>query len=205
MKKKTKKKKTLQHHISEAGYQVAAAFKKNKIKNLFAVRLHFHFFRLSIFTEKLNFLLQNGLFFFIFLDFLLVNCQTNWGFPKEWYSTWKWELGALVHYVVLTRLQSSSAGVSLGALRVLNNASYSLSRELISSKLSNQHWRAWRALKEHRVQSDWRLFKKKYLSVEMSFKLQTGPKQQKVTWQVLQKKSQIFANVNKFSFPFIDL
>lgn len=144
-------------------------------------------------------------YFFIFLFFLLVNCQTNWGFPKEWYSTWKWELGALVHYVVLTRLQSSSAGVSLGALRVLNNASYSLSRELISSKLSNQHWRAWRALKEHRVQSDWRLFKKKYLSVEMSFKLQTGPKQQKVTWQVLQKKSQIFANVNKFSFPFIDL
>lgn len=107
--------------------------------------------------------------------------------------------------MVLTRLQSSSAGVSLGALRVLNNASYSLSRELISSKLSNQHWRAWRALKEHRVQSDWRLFKKKYLSVEMSFKLQTGPKQQKVTWQVLQKKSQIFANVNKFSFLFIDL
>lgn len=102
-------------------------------------------------------------FLLFFLDFLLVNCQTNWGFPKEWYSTWKWELGALVHYVVLTRLQSSSAGVSLGALRVLNNASYSLSRELISSKLSNQHWRAWRALKEHRVQSDWRLFKKKYL------------------------------------------
>lgn len=87
-------------------------------------------------------------YFFPFFDFLLVNCQTNWGFSKEWYSTWKWEFGALVHYVVLTRLQSSSAGVSLGALRVLNNASYSLSRELISRKLSNQHWRAWRALKE---------------------------------------------------------
>ncbi len=91
--------------------------------------------------------------------FLLVNCQTNWGFPEEWHSTWKWEFGALVHYVALTRLQSSSAGVSLGPLRVLNNASYSLSRELISGKLSNQHWRA---LKECWVQSDWRLFKKIY-------------------------------------------
>lgn len=78
-------------------------------------------------------------YFFSFLDCLLVNCQTNWGFPEEWHSTWKWEFGALVHYVALTRLQSSSAGVSLGPLRVLNNASYSLSRELISSKLSNQH------------------------------------------------------------------
>lgn len=90
-------------------------------------------------------------FFLLFLDFLLVNCQTNWGFPEEWHSTWKWKFGALVHYVALTRLQSSSAGVSLGPLRVLNNASYSLSRELISSKLSNQHWRAWRALKERWV------------------------------------------------------
>lgn len=98
--------------------------------------------------------------FCFFYFFLLVNCQTNWGFPEEWRSTWEWEFGALIHYVVLTRLQSSSAGVSLGPLRVLNNASYSLSRELISSKLSNQHWRA---LKESRVQSDWGLFKVEYV------------------------------------------
>lgn len=67
--------------------------------------------------------------------------------------------------MALTQLQSSSTGVSLGPLRVLNNGSYSLSRELISSKLSNQHWRAWRALKECRLHSDWRLFKKKYLII----------------------------------------
>lgn len=92
-------------------------------------------------------------FFFSFLHFLLVNCLTNWGFPEEWHSTWKWEFGASVHYVVLARLQSSSAGVSLGPLRVLNNASCSLSRELISCKLSNQQWRASKELRER---FDWR-------------------------------------------------
>lgn len=134
---------------------------------------------------KLNFLQQNALFFFsifLFFDFLLANCQTNWSFPEEWHSTWKWEFGALVHYVALSRLQSSSAGVSLGPLRVFNNASYSLSRELISRKLSNQHWRAWRALKECRVWADLGLLKKYYLTRAVFGKtsvwMQTGPQRQ---------------------------
>lgn len=107
--------------------------------------------------------------------FSMANCQTNWGFPEEWHSTWKWEFGALAHYVALTRLQSSSLGVSLGPLRLLNNDIYSLSRELISCKLSNQHWRAWRALKESWVQSDWRLLKKKIFGLNFSFFIPTGP------------------------------
>lgn len=119
-------------------------------------------FKLLLPKKKVS-LPKSPIFFVCFLTFSMVNCQTNWGFPEEWRSTWEWEFGALVHYAVLTRLQSSSAGVSLGPLRVLNNASYSLSRELISCKLSNQHWRAWRALKESWVQSDWGLFKVEYV------------------------------------------
>lgn len=99
--------------------------------------------------------------------------------------------GALVHYVALTRLQSSSAGVSLGPLRVLNNASYSLSRELISSKLSNQHWRA---LKGSWVQADWRggVIQKDIfdLSMKMSFyiqNIQNWATTTKVTWAPGQK------------------
>lgn len=127
----------------------------------------------------------NKISFFFFNDFLLVNCQPNWGFPEEWHSAYKWEFGALIHYVVLTRLQSSSAGVSLGPLRVLNNASYSLSRELIRSKLSNQHWRA---LKECRVQSDWRLFQKIFhLNMEISVLHLNWATTTKVTWGVNSK------------------
>lgn len=79
----------------------------------------------------------------------------------------KWENEALVHYVSLARLRSSSVGVSLGPLRLLNNAGYSLSRELISCKLSNQHWRAWRALKE-RLRSEFVVIHKKE-TVKASF------------------------------------
>lgn len=92
---------------------------------------------------------------------------TRRGFPKEWHSMEKWENEALVHYVSLARLRSSSVGVSLGPLRLLNNAGYSLSRELISSKLSNQHWRAWRALKE-RLRSEFVVIHKKE-TVKASF------------------------------------
>ena len=148
--------------------------------NLSAIHLHSS---AAITPEKLNFLQQNDLFFFSFLDCLLVNCQTNWGFPEEWHSTWKWEFGALVHYVALTRLQSSSAGVSLGPLRVLNNASYSLSRELISSKLSNQHLEGLEGFKREPSTVWLGVIQKEIFDLSMEnsffFNIQTGPQQQR--------------------------
>lgn len=142
-------------------------------------RINIHFYSWFYWVKLLN---QMAYFFSFFFLLLLVNCQTNWSLAEKWHSTWKWEFEALVHYVTLARLQSSSAGVSLGPLSVLNNASYSLSRELISSKLSNQHWRAWRALEGWGVQSDWGgLFKKKHLiwTWKIVVTRKTGPQQQK--------------------------
>lgn len=113
---------------------------------------------------------------------LLVDGGTGGGFPKECFSTRKWETKALARYVPLARLRSSSAGVSLGPLRLLNNAGYSLSRELISCKRSNQCWRAWRALKE-RLRSQFVVTHKKE-TVKASFS--------RLNWATEDSKSTIY-------------
>lgn len=69
MKKNKKTKNTLQHHISEAGYQVAAAFKKNKIKIYLQSGSTFTFFVSPFLLKSQTFFYKMAYFFLFFQIF----------------------------------------------------------------------------------------------------------------------------------------